>query len=346
MTSRSFLPGCLTALAGVVCVCPAWSAEDVVVLNGPNDMLSLWRNMCDNLQERAQVRISPAWGVTPKQAIDVTMQDLYADSYGCDFDPSTGIVTIRPRYSSTAKLIAAHRNPALVEKLDAREKLALQNAQSRLESLIQPEMDDFSKVLALHDNIVDFAEFVPVQGDACTEMFLTGKGVCEGYARALHVLLTMAGIQTRFAFGDAKGENHLWNLVRVDGLWYHVDPTWDDGMNGYGYFLLTDKELAVDHRWDRYRFHATAKEGHLYYRRKGLCPESYEEMWKGALKAWNEGAEFYQCYFPAFESREKFLQELPAFRRANPEILLDSWRAPKDKDNILHLQFLRTSTLE
>ena len=22
--------------------------------------------------------------------------------------------------------------------------------------------------------------------------------------------------------------NHIWNLIKIDGKWYHVDVTWDD----------------------------------------------------------------------------------------------------------------------
>ena len=41
---------------------------------------------------------------------------------------------------------------------------------------------------------------------------------------------------------------HVWDMVQIDGSWYHVDPTWGS-YNGDGdviadYFMLTDTELA------------------------------------------------------------------------------------------------------
>jgi len=45
--------------------------------------------------------------------------------------------------------------------------------------------------------------------------------------------------------------NHAWNLVNIDGEWYHADVTWDDpvpdakGRAGHGYFLLSDKAFAA-----------------------------------------------------------------------------------------------------
>lgn len=47
----------------------------------------------------------------------------------------------------------------------------------------------------------------------------------------------------------------MWNLVKLDGTWYHADPTWDDpvpdvpGRAQYHYFLKSDKTMAKDHTW-------------------------------------------------------------------------------------------------
>ena len=43
--------------------------------------------------------------------------------------------------------------------------------------------------------------------------------------------------------------NHVWNLLKIDGQWYHMDVTWDDpvpdqpGIVIYTHFLMTDSEL-------------------------------------------------------------------------------------------------------
>lgn len=44
---------------------------------------------------------------------------------------------------------------------------------------------------------------------------------------------------------------HTWNMVKVDGNWYHVDITWDDptGANTlrYTYFLVSDAQIKKNH---------------------------------------------------------------------------------------------------
>ena len=60
------------------------------------------------------------------------------------------------------------------------------------------------------------------------------KAVCDGYAKAFNCLMQKAGIPSILVIGTstdpATGEtdNHMWNAVKVDGTWYHVDTTLDD----------------------------------------------------------------------------------------------------------------------
>lgn len=56
--------------------------------------------------------------------------------------------------------------------------------------------------------------------------------VCEGYSRALKVLLDSEGIGCVLVDGNAPGAGaHMWNYVRVGGNWYGVDTTWNSSEN-------------------------------------------------------------------------------------------------------------------
>lgn len=58
--------------------------------------------------------------------------------------------------------------------------------------------------------------------------------VCEGYAEAFKVLCNRAGITCVLSSGTATytGIGHMWNLVRLDNIWYGVDVTWNDPTGG------------------------------------------------------------------------------------------------------------------
>ncbi|WP_164779540.1 transglutaminase domain-containing protein [Paenibacillus kobensis] len=87
-----------------------------------------------------------------------------------------------------------------------------------------------------------------------TGALANGLAVCEGYATALALLLTKVGIENKTITGLATNgigtDGHMWNLVKLDGLYYHVDPTWgDDYIGQFHYFLLPDQDMKRNHYW-------------------------------------------------------------------------------------------------
>jgi hypothetical protein len=88
-----------------------------------------------------------------------------------------------------------------------------------------------------------------------------GKAVCVGYAAAYARLARKMGLRCLFANGSDRfrldeNETHVWNLVRVDGKWYHVDVTWMDRGDTaesirWEYFLLSDQQILTDHEYTR-----------------------------------------------------------------------------------------------
>ncbi len=83
-----------------------------------------------------------------------------------------------------------------------------------------------------------------------------GIAVCEGYSRAMQLLLNQFSIPCRLVCGYA-GEEHMWNLVKIGGQWHHLDATWDD-LNKSGdtpitmhyYFNISDDRIKDTHKMD------------------------------------------------------------------------------------------------
>lgn len=86
-----------------------------------------------------------------------------------------------------------------------------------------------------------------------------GKAVCDGYAKSLMYLLNAVGIPTKLVVGTADGVPHAWNMVNIQGQFYHVDVTWGDQDERaigktYGYFNETDGYMSKSHVWDKTQY--------------------------------------------------------------------------------------------
>ncbi|MDR0821457.1 MAG: Ig-like domain-containing protein [Oscillospiraceae bacterium] len=141
-------------------------------------------------------------------------------------------------------------------------------AASRALAAVLPNMSDFEKALALHDYIVLNSEYdkeaadknITTRAHTSYDCLVNKIAVCEGYALAYVYLLRKVGVDAYVI--SSKEMNHAWAYVKIDGKWYHVDPTWDDPTVGGQYnwhgkvehdnFLRSDKGITETkhYGWD------------------------------------------------------------------------------------------------
>ena len=139
---------------------------------------------------------------------------------------------------------------------------------------------DIEKVEAIHDYLVlntKYAEEIYYRGNEGentsfeVEHYAEGTlnknlAVCSGYASTFRLLLMLQGIPCEYVWSDEG--NHAWNLVQVDGKWYHVDVTWDDpipdreGRVLYTYFMMTDSEIAQTSNHQNWRCECRHPDSH------------------------------------------------------------------------------------
>ncbi len=175
---------------------------------------------------------------------------------------------------------------------------------------VKSGMTDLEKLLAMHDFIVreceyDYdnylAETVPEESYNAYGVFALDIAVCQGYAEAFVDLCNRVGIPSDIVTSSAM--NHAWNLIQIDGNWYHMDATWDDpvgsaaeGYVSHDYFLYSDtefEELKSHHGWDTdipLASHSGAFEGYsfrdlygdmYYYEGRWYYKDLYE--WQGKI---------------------------------------------------------------
>ncbi len=136
----------------------------------------------------------------------------------------------------------------------------LANAVDRFVSGINNDMSAYEKEKILHDRLLNqctYAESIGSMADGW-EYFtaygamINGTAVCEGYSKAMQLLLSRAGVPNYTLRGYADGIRHMWNVVQIDGAWYHLDLTWDDGMDviNYEYFNLKTEMIEENHTID------------------------------------------------------------------------------------------------
>lgn len=98
-------------------------------------------------------------------------------------------------------------------------------------SALTDGMDDYEKLKLLYDRIVTGTEYdrnAPENQTICS-VFLYGRSVCQGYAKAFQYLCQRAGIHAVLVTGTVEGgEAHAWTAVRCSGSWYYADPAWGD----------------------------------------------------------------------------------------------------------------------
>ena len=194
--------------------------------------------------EQRQERIDlSAYGLTQDEVWNLYIETIYTlhpeliYTTGFSYCISDGTVTaVCPYYD--------HR--VTPERIAAYEERV-----SFLLSGVDPALSDLEKVLVLHERICMESEYddtfnTPESHDlACS-----GVGVCRAYARFLCDCLRRLGIEARYV--SSREMNHAWNLVKLNGHWYHIDATFNDAVHCCGsvnhrWFLKSDAAISADH---------------------------------------------------------------------------------------------------
>jgi transglutaminase/protease-like cytokinesis protein 3 len=163
-----------------------------------------------------------------------------ANGYGYTYSStksSTKMLTVKMMYSRTKD-----EAEKLQSKFDAAAQKLIDNAMKY--------DNDFDRIKSLHDDLVNMTQYTTTGPSYISEAdgpLLNGKALCEGYSKAFMYLCQSIGIQCVCV----SGGSHMWNMVKVNGDWYHVDVTWDDPVNiemlRHDYFCVSTKTILTDH---------------------------------------------------------------------------------------------------
>lgn len=103
-------------------------------------------------------------------------------------------------------------------------------AEELLDGIIgNKNLSDVEKALLIHDRLAILCEYDFGNAENRFDMYgalVNRVSVCQGYAEAYEYLLEEVGIDSYIC--SSKALYHAWNIVSINGKWYHVDVTWDD----------------------------------------------------------------------------------------------------------------------
>lgn len=143
-----------------------------------------------------------------------------------------------------------------------------------IEANIPSSYSDIEKIKAAHDYIINNSRYdtersnnnvMQYQSDIAYGPLVQGYAICGGYSDAMQLFLEKFGIKSY----KVASETHVWNVVYLNGYWYHLDLTWDDPVTPNGVQTLDDTYFLINTQ--QLRSHGTAE--HVYDRK------IYSELW-------------------------------------------------------------------
>ncbi len=87
-------------------------------------------------------------------------------------------------------------------------------------------------------------------GSTAYDALIGGSADSEGIAFGYVELCRKLGVDCRIVYGQYAWEEHCWNIVRVDGSYYHVDVSKAAGSGFDSTFLKNDERFWGAYRWD------------------------------------------------------------------------------------------------
>ena len=206
------------------------------------------------LEMKASLDISQ-YGISVKTFRDIYPQvinenpELFFVEGGCTYQSMGEIVSnVLPDYLCDEKAVNVLTEE---QKLQIRQKqTALEQVVNGILAQVDPDWSDLEKALFLHDYLATHAQYDETLQirDAYT-ILVEGTGVCQAYTLAYRLLLNRVNITSGTVTSTSL--NHIWNILLIDGNWYHVDVTWDDptedriGQSQHVYFCLSEDKLKA-----------------------------------------------------------------------------------------------------
>ncbi len=142
------------------------------------------------------------------------------------------------------------------------DKYLFKEIKAIIKEIITPKTSIHHQLKAIHDYIAKEITYDNnKEKRTAYDALKYGETVCAGYAQLTYLMLKEVGIESIIISGETTNESdssHAWNMVNLNGQWYHLDTTWNSGdgqgVCKYKYYNLSDEEISSTHFWQRDKY--------------------------------------------------------------------------------------------
>lgn len=221
--------------------------------------------------------------------------DEYCQLYQMIYDSEHSVfyISTQMRYTtnvSTKKVVACQFVYIYTQDEIKTMQKKIDEAAAAIIGEITEEMTAYDIIKLFYDKLageVIYDETAPNLRDIYGSL-VNKKAVCGGYAKAFSYLCDKVGIESLTITGDFGETPHMWNMVKLDGEWYHVDATAGYVKNPvvpyvrYDYFCTNDEIIAKSRTVyeQSYTYPKAEAMKYNYYVYNGLVADSIESAEK------------------------------------------------------------------
>ena len=215
------------------------------------------KTVSDGIKARSTIIDVSAYGI-----LESDINSIYYNLYYSDPYLFNGRFSYYSKRTSDQVVTKLHMNYTMDANSANSYSSRLTSEVNKILSGVTSNMTQAQKALYVHDYFIsnysyDYNAYkkliagntaaVPALHYTAVGVMVNKTGVCQGYALAYKYIMNRLGIQCEMVTSDAMC--HAWNIVKIDGAYYHVDVSWDDptydtiGGGSHKYFLISDAAI-------------------------------------------------------------------------------------------------------
>lgn len=206
----------------------------------------------ENQEEHFNIKVKTPFNILnsaeeQKESLEASIENAKESWVGTMHNVNLGDISVEAEYN----LLGAN----IVHNIEYKNtKKDLQSIDKYIDKFIKDNinqnMSDYDKIKEAYIYTIESFTYGSGNGIIKDRNVLLGlKGqpiVCEAYSFLLHRLAEEMQIESKIVWGVVDNVDHTWNMVKIDGNWLHVDPTWGDSPDGsvnMDYFLLPERKM-------------------------------------------------------------------------------------------------------